>query len=83
MHVLFTLKFSWRLWQGQRLQWSLLALGLGCFSALLLLLLQLGPQLRTPLPGWAQPADLVATVHRTAPTRKVVIDPLAMRSCTG
>lgn len=67
MHVLFTLKFSWRLWRGQRLQWSLLALGLGCFSALLLLLLQLGPQLRTPLPGWAQPADLVATVHRTDP----------------
>ena len=67
MHLLFTLKFSWRLWRGQRLQWSLLALGLGCFSALLLLLLQLGPQLRTPLPGWAQPADLVATVHRTDP----------------
>jgi hypothetical protein len=67
MHVLFTLKFGWRLWRGQRLQWSLLALGLGCFSALLLLLLQLGPQLRTPLPGWAQPADLVATVHRTDP----------------
>lgn len=67
MHMLFTLKFGWRLWRGQRLQWSLLALGLGCFSALLLLLLQLGPQLRTPLPGWAQPADLVATVHRTDP----------------
>ncbi|MFC0049269.1 FtsX-like permease family protein [Rheinheimera tilapiae] len=67
MHLLFTLKFGWRLWRGQRLQWSLLALGLGCFSALLLLLLQLGPQLRTPLPGWAQPADLVATVHRTDP----------------
>lgn len=67
MQMLFTLKFSWRLWRGQRLQWSLLALGLGCFSALLLLLLQLGPQLRTPLPGWAQPADLVATVHRTDP----------------
>ncbi len=67
MQMLFTLKFGWRLWRGQRLQWSLLALGLGCFSALLLLLLQLGPQLRTPLPGWAQPADLVATVHRTDP----------------
>lgn len=67
MHLLFTLRFGWRLWRGQRLQWSLLALGLGCFSALLLLLLQLGPQLRTPLPGWAQPADLVATVHRTDP----------------
>lgn len=67
MHVLFTLKFGWRLWRGQRLQWSLLALGLGCFSALLLLLLQLGPQLRTPLPGWAQPVELVATVHRTDP----------------
>ena len=67
MGVLFTLRFGWRLWRGQRLQWSLLALGLSCFSALLLLLLQLGPQLRTPLPGWAQPADLVATVHRTDP----------------
>ncbi len=67
MQMLFTLKFSWRLWRGQRLQWSLLALGLGCFSALLLLLLQLGPQLRTPLPGWAQPAGSVATVHRTDP----------------
>ncbi|MDZ7867627.1 MAG: FtsX-like permease family protein [Rheinheimera sp.] len=67
MHLLFTLKFGWRLWRGQRLQWNLLALGLGCFSALLLLLLQLGPQLRTPLPGWAQPADSVATVHRTDP----------------
>jgi len=67
MEVLFTLRFGWRLWRGQRLQWSLLALGLSCFSALLLQLLKLGPQLRTPLPGWAQPADLVATVHRTDP----------------
>jgi hypothetical protein len=65
MHFLFTIRFGWRLWRGQRLQWSLLALGLGCFSALLMLLLQLGPQLRTPLPGWAQPAERVATVHRT------------------
>lgn len=63
----FTLRFSWRLWRGQRLQWCLMALGLGCFCALLLLLLQLGPQLRAPQPAWAEPEGKVATVHRTDP----------------
>jgi len=64
---MFILQFGWRLWRGQRLQWCLLALGLACFSALLLLLLQLGPQLRSPQPAWAQPAASVASVHRTDP----------------
>lgn len=64
---MFMLQYGWRLWRGLRLQWSLLTLGLACFSALLLLLLQLGPQLRSPQPAWTQPDAPVATVHRTDP----------------
>jgi hypothetical protein len=64
---MFMLQYGWRLWRGLRLQWSLLTLGLACFSALLLLLLQLGPQLRSPQPAWAKPNAPVATVHRTDP----------------
>ncbi len=60
----FAIRYGWRQWRHQRLQWSLLALGLACFSALLLLLLQLRAQLQEPIPSWASPAGKIASVYR-------------------
>ncbi len=60
----FAIRYGWRQWRHQRLQWSLLALGLACFSALLLLLLQLRAQLQEPIPSWATPAGKIASVYR-------------------
>lgn len=61
---MFDVVFGWRLWQGQRWLWALLALGLGGFAALVLLLLQLWPHLHYPLPSWVSTQGAVATVHR-------------------
>lgn len=61
---MFDLIFGWRLWHGQRWQWGLLAVGLGGFTALVLLLLQLWPHLHYPLPSWVKAEGHLATVHR-------------------
>ena len=50
--MLFNIVYGWRKWQGQRLKWLTLALGLALFCALFALTLNLFREINNDRPSW-------------------------------